>query len=91
MTLFVGAFHNSAETAANVILTTIYLIIASVYLGYSLFMVTRIGNLVGENSPKAIINLTKKVFKLSILFVYTIYILLYILQDHIFSFYYKEE
>ena len=52
MTLFVGAFQNTQQTAANVIVTTIYLIVASVYLGFSLFMVTRIGNLVGENSPK---------------------------------------
>ena len=88
MVLFVGAFQNTAETTANVILTTLYLIIASVYLGYSLFMLTRIGNLVGENSPRAILNLVKKVFKLTLLFVYTIYILVYIFQNSIFNFYY---
>lgn len=89
MTLFVGAFQNTPETAANVILTTLYLIIASVYLGFSLFMVTRIGNLVGENAPKSILNLVKRVFKLTIIFIYTIYVFLYIFQDSIFSFYYK--
>lgn len=47
MTLFVGAFQNTPQTTANVIVTTIYLIIAAVYVGFSFFMVTRIGNLVG--------------------------------------------
>lgn len=91
MTLFVGAFQNTPETAANVILTTVYLIIASVYLGFSLFMVTRIGNLVGENSPKAILNLVKRVFKLTTVFVYSIYVVVYYFQDDIFNFYYREE
>jgi Na+-driven multidrug efflux pump len=63
--------------------TTIYLIVQSLYLGFSLFMVTRIGNLVGENSPKEIIALVKKVFILSIVSIYSVYIILYIFQNNI--------
>lgn len=87
MTVFVGYFKNNSETAAHVIITNIFIIMGSVYIGFSSFMSTRIGNLVGENNPGEIKVLLEKAVKLSLLIVYALYLILVIFQDPIIHFY----
>jgi Na+-driven multidrug efflux pump len=47
MALYVGSFKNTAQTAAHVIVTNMNTLMVSPYLGFSLYMTTRIGNFIG--------------------------------------------
>ena len=47
MALYVGSFKNTAQTAGHVILTNISTLMVSPYLGFGLFMTTRVGNFIG--------------------------------------------
>lgn len=87
MALYVGSFKNTAQTAAHVILTNIVTLMVSPYLGFNLFMTTRVGNFIGENRPGAIFLILKKIFKLSLIIIYCIYAFVMIFLDEIVSFY----
>lgn len=91
MALYVGSFKNTPQTAAHVIVTNINTLMVSPYLGFSLFMTTRIGNFIGENRPTAIFGIIRKIIKFSLVLVYIIYAIVRLFLEDIISFYTNDE
>ena len=91
LALYVGSFKNTAQTAAHVIVTNLNTLMVAPYLGFFLFMTTRIGNYIGQNRPDAVIGIIKKAVKFSIVLIYVIYALVMIFLDNIISFYSDDE
>lgn len=87
MALFVGSFKNTPQTAGHVIVTNMVTIMVSPYLGFGLFMSTRIGYYVGKNNAHAVMDLVKKIIKFSLFISYILYAILIIFLDPIVNFY----
>lgn len=49
MMLFIGYFQNTPETTAHVIVTNVFVMIGAVYIGFTSYMGTKIGNHIGRN------------------------------------------
>lgn len=87
MLLYIGYFHNTPETTAHVIIVNVFVMIGSIYIGFTSYMGTKIGNHVGRNEPEKVKEILWKVMKLVLIIVYSCYLVLYFFQTQIISFY----
>lgn len=87
MTLYVGSYNNIAQSAAQIIINNIFTIIASIFVGISSYVGTKVGNLIGLNQPREIKSVLFKIIKLILFLMYSFYFFLYTFQDYILSIY----
>ena len=87
MMLFIGYFQNTPETTAHVIVTNLFVMIASVYIGFTSYMGTKIGNHIGKNRPHEIKAIFWRMTKMVLLIIYLLLLLLYLFEDSIIAFY----
>ena len=91
MTLYLGSFKINDQTAANVAITSLQFIIVAPHHEYSMYAITTISHIIGQNRPNKIREIIESTFVASFLTVFSMLFLTYIFKNQIAVYYFMTD